>query len=153
MSVSALGQARHAPLTALAGPGIAAAAPGQRAMLELEALQVLQTSEFKTVLPDPMVQSLDPRIAARFIDEFRSKLLSKSLRAVLDESRSSASPGAALPPRPSAASEPPPKPMAALLQSMRASRRRRSRPRVCCGYSHTIPRYRPLSTRSASTMP
>ena len=43
----------------------------------------MQTSKFNTVLPDPLapVQTLDPRLVARFVEEFRSKPgLSKALR-------------------------------------------------------------------------
>ena len=80
--------------TLLTGLGVAAAPAQQRAMLELEALQVMQTSKFETVLPDPLppVQSLDPRLVARFVDEFRSKPgLSKALRDAFDR-RASPSP-------------------------------------------------------------
>jgi Subtilase family len=80
--------------TLVTGPGVAAAPAEQRAMLELEALQVIQTTKFDTALPDPLppVQSLDPRLVARFVEEFRSSPgLSKALREALDQGRTTAS--------------------------------------------------------------
>lgn len=107
--------------TPLTGLGVAAAPAQQRAMLELEALQVTQTSKFETVLPDPLppVQSLDPRLVARFVDEFRSKSgLSKALRDAFDQGRAVASPGAAKPQRSDATAKRQSKPMDASLQEM-----------------------------------
>ena len=72
--------------TLLTGLGIASAPQRERAMLELEALQIMQTSKFETALPDPLppVASLDPRLVANFIEEFRALPgLSKALRNAL----------------------------------------------------------------------
>ena len=85
--------ARFPFFTPLTGFGFAAVPAHERAMLELEALQVMQTSKFNTVLPDPLapVQTLDPRLVARFVEEFRSKPgLSKALRNALEPGRTTA---------------------------------------------------------------
>ena len=71
-------------LTLLLGLGVAPVSQRARAMLELEALQVMQTSKFETVLPSE--DRPDPRLVAKLLEEFHAKPgLSKALRDALGD--------------------------------------------------------------------
>lgn len=91
-------------LSILTGIGIAAETSPRRAMLELEALQIIGSSRFETPIPDMAAsdRSLDLRAAARLAEELLSKPgLSKQLRQAL-QGASGAAPAPAGPVRPKA---------------------------------------------------
>jgi hypothetical protein len=72
-------------LSILTGPGLAEADP-RRAMLELEALQIVASTSFETPIPVASIggQWIDARMTGRFVDELLSKPgLSKALRQAL----------------------------------------------------------------------
>ena len=74
-------------LSVLTGLGVAPEAGPRRAMLELEALQVVGSMRLETPVPDGAGQPIDPRMASRIAQELLSKPgLSKELRKALEGS-------------------------------------------------------------------
>lgn len=88
-------------VSVLTGLGMAADAGPRRAMLELEALQIVGSMQIETPLPDAATgRVIDPRIAVHLAEELLSKPgLSRELRKALEGGT-----GAVSPPGPSTAS-------------------------------------------------